>query len=365
MNGDFKRSSSKIYFYIPSKELVNGVPASIEEYWGWIHEAVLNTPAKRGEGDRLCRWLGPYNWTIQTYIYLQMRGFPCELTASLPAKGIIITHGDFLPRFFRPSPRQFIVEIKPDRSLQCAYANFVIVQNKHDPICGIVKRLFIKSAFVKYWPQPGLVPRDSRRGDRFENICFMGNPEQFLPEYEVLGSEIKKLGLMWRMVPRDSWNDYSEVDAVVAVRPVECLREPNNPLIQVFRKWISSTPPILSSNRKPASKLCNAWLAGTPAILSPDIAFQDLRKSELDYLEARNVPEIIARLRELMNDPTLRKAIIVNGRKRAEECKPEQIVQDWIEIINERIIPAYTMWNTSDLRRKLFFLLRAGSYRIM
>jgi hypothetical protein len=353
-----------VYFYVPSQQLVNQVPQSLEEYWDWISEAIRETPAQCGEGNRLCTWAGPYNWTIQTYIYLRMYGFPCKLTASLPKEGIIITHGDFLPRFFRPSAGQFIVEIKPDRSLQCAYANFVIVQNRHDPICSGRKRLSIKSAFVKYWPQPGLIPRDARRGERFENICYMGNPEQFLHEVNILAGEIKKIGLNWRMMPRERWNDYSDVDAIIAVRPFESSKT-RNPLKRLFRRSSSDTSPILSLNRKPASKLCNAWLAGTPAILSPDIAFEDLRNSGLDYLEARNVTGIIERLKLLKSDPILREAMIENGKKRAGECASEQIVQDWIKIIEERIIPAFTVWKESPLRRHLFFLLRTGSYAIM
>jgi hypothetical protein len=35
---------------------------------------------------------------------------------------------------------------------------------------------------------------------------------------------------------------------------------------------------------KPASKLINAWLAEVPPLLGPEPAYQNLRRSELDYL---------------------------------------------------------------------------------
>ena len=41
------------------------------------------------------------------------------------------------------------------------------------------------------------------------------------------------------------------------------------------------------------SKLINAWLAGCPGILGPESAFQQLRESELDYIEARTVDDIV------------------------------------------------------------------------
>src|SRR5262245_14056313 len=104
----------------------------------------------------------------------------------------------------------------------------------------------------------------------------MGNREQFIHEVDDLELGINKLGMNWKMMPRERWHDYSNIDAIVAVRPL------------VNHQHVAD-----SSDRKPASKLCKAWLAGVPAILSPEVTFQDIRRSELDYLEARNVPEIM------------------------------------------------------------------------
>lgn len=349
-----------IFFYLPSQELIDRVPTTIDDYWTWINEAVRIFPAKLGSRDILCTWLGPYNWVIQTFLYLRADGIPCELSASLPDEGIIITHGDFLPKFLKPLPRQFIVEIKPDRPLQCAHANFVIVQNRHDPICKGAGRFFVKSAFVDYWPQPGLIPRDATRGDRFENICFMGNQEQFITQVDILESEIKKLGLHWQMMPREKWHDYREVDAVVAVRP------PGYPKTGGFMKRLVSRwkgdNPIHSPERKPASKLLNAWAAGTPAILSPDDAFKDLRISDLDYLVAQDVQEIIERLRQLRDNPALRQVMAEHGRERAAEYRPEMIIREWKTLIFEQLIPEYHTWARSPFHRRLFFLVRAVTH---
>jgi len=338
-----------LYFYIPSKEALQHVPDNIEKYWAWICDFVQKAPVKMPNEHGLCTWLGPYNWILQTFIYLKSQGVPCELTAALPDEGIIITHSDMLPIFLRPTSHQFIVELKPDRSLRCIFANFVIVQNRRDPIRSGFKRVLIKTAFVNYWLQPGLIARNSTRGDRFENICYMGNTEQFLDRVDDLAAEVEKLGLSWKMVPRNEWHDYSEVDAVVAVR-------------QAGSSTIRAPHFVLS--RKPASKLCNAWAAGVPAILSPDVAYQDLRKSELDFLEARDIPEILYRLRQLMKDVSMRRSMMKHGRIRAAEFNLEKTIQGWIQIITTQIVPSYLLWRRSHFRRNWFFLTRKLAYKI-
>jgi hypothetical protein len=341
------RPGPRVFFYLPSPQAVENAPDSIEKYAAWVDAYIQLAPIKLPNG-KLCTWLGPYNWVVQTFLYLKAYGFPCVLTASLPDEGIIITHSDLLSTFLRPSAEQFIVEIKPDRSLRCIFSNFVIVQNKRDSVHFGMRRLLINSAFVDYWPQAGLMPRDPTRGDRFENICYMGNEEQFLDNAEELGLELRKLGLKWRMVPRNEWHDYREFDALIAVRQVDS-----------YKVGATHLP-----SRKPASKLRNAWAAGVPAILSPDIAFQDIRKSELDFLEAKTIPEVLDSIKRLMNDPTLRCAMRENGLLRAREFKLENIISSWIEIITTQIIPRYLLWRRSSYRRNWLYLIRKLAFNI-
>jgi hypothetical protein len=338
-----------VYFYVPSAKLVEAAPDHISQYWLWVDEAIKQAPAVRPKDQRSCTWAGPYNWTIQTFLYLKAYGFPCALTASLPERGVILAHSDFLPTFLGPESQQFIVELKPDRVLSCIYANFVIVQNRNDPIRRGIRRLLIKSAFMNYWPQPGLIPRDVGRGDRFENICFMGNPEQFLISPERLALKLKELNLKWEMVPRHRWHDYSNVDAVVAVRAPKGTRG---------RRGTQHLP-----NRKPATKLYNSWLAGVPAVLSPEIAYQQLKKSELDFLEARDIREILRAIKRLMRNPALRQSMADNGRIRGQEFKPDNIAREWIRVLKEEIIPRYRLWSQSAYRRRWFLFARNYAYK--
>src|SRR5436309_1927650 len=71
------------------------------------------------------------------------------------------------------------------------------------------------------------------------------------------------------------------------------------------------------STNKPASKLVNAWLAGVPALLGPEIAYRELRRSELDYCEVSSLAEAQAAVDRLLGDPGLYNAMVENGRARA------------------------------------------------
>jgi hypothetical protein len=178
----------------------------------------------------------------------------------------------------------------------------------------------------------------------------MGNPEQFIAP-EVLGPQMRQLGLTLKLVPRKDWHDYRDVDAVLAVRG------PQRP------RPVAAKSAIYALERKPATKLYNAWRAGVPAILSPDVAFEDLRRSELDFLEARTIPEIMDGLRRLQADPGLRQAMVGNGRVRGEEFKPEKIAREWIGLLQNEIIPNYLGWTRSGLRRRSFFFCRSLARR--
>jgi hypothetical protein len=227
------------------------------------------------------------------------------------------------------------------------------VQNRHDPIRRGAGRLLVESATIPLWPQPGLLPRDPARGDRFETIAYMGNPRQFLEDAPVLEAQIRDLGLRWAMPPPEQWHDYRAVDAAVAVRPLD-----------TAAAKLKESAPFLDPDRKPASKLVNAWRAGVPAIVSPESAHADLRRSELDYLEARTVPDIVARLTRLRDDVPFRRAMADNARQRGVEFQASRNVRAWIDALEERIVPAFIAWSRSPGRRAWFDLSRRASRRV-
>src|SRR5204862_3945868 len=135
------------------------------------------------------------------------------------------------------------------------------------------------------------------RGTKFENVAYFGWPQNLAdPLHESAWlRRLAELGLHWRMMPRSQWHDYREVDAVVAIRSFS------------GRDF----------GYKPATKLYQAWHAGVPSVLGNESAFIAERRSDLDYLEAKTFDDAVTALRRLKEEPSLRRAMIQNGKQRA------------------------------------------------
>jgi hypothetical protein len=317
-----------IYFYVPESDWPSDyMPDSSQGYWEWMCSRY-----RLSKTDPKYKYLGRYNWTLQAYLNLKDRGFPCQLIKTLPSEGIILAHRAFLPFHLRPSPKVMIVCIKADYE-EHPYALFHVVQNEQET------KMVRDSYYISNWPQPGLIPRDSERGDRFENIAYFGIEKNLAPELRdpSWSEKLKELGLNWQVVSRDRWNDYSNVDAIFAVRSFKQESD---------YKW------------KPASKLVNAWLAGVPAILGCESAYQAERQSELDYIEVNSVEEALNALKSLRDNQELRQRMLENGRVRAESMTVEQITQRWRKFLTDVAVPEYERWCKASRLTQQIYLAR-------
>ncbi len=315
-----------IYFYIPQSKWPPGnMPESPDAYWQWSL-SIDYTP-----------YWGEYNWTLQTYLYLKADGFPCELTGTLPSEGIVVAHNDFLLDVLQPGPRLLIVCIKADRRRRHPYAQLYLVQNPQEEMLKQSLTLG-KSYYIPHWPQSGLIPRSSERGDRFENVSYIGNELNLAPELREPSwqEQLKDIGLCWHVANYDRWNDYSEVDAIVAVRS--------------FKHKEFTV--------KPALKLHNAWHGDVPAILGCETAYQAERKSKLDYIEVTSPADVILALKRLRDDKALRHAMVENGRVRARETQPAKITAQWRSFFTDVATPAYYRWCAALHWRQTFLMAR-------
>ena len=316
----------QINFYIPQKYWPStGIPASIDDYHLTSDSEIIE---------------GKYFWTLQTFLYLKKFNFPCKLTNVVPSDGIIIAHRDFLPSKLVPNSKQVFVCIKADRDKH-PFAQLHIVQNPNDDLDFMWQR-----HYLPHWPQGRLIPRDGKREDRFENIAYLGSEYELAQE--IKGSSWEKqlcsLGLTWHLVTeKNRWNDYSYVDAILAVRSFD----KNN-----------------TYNHKPASKLFNAWLAGVPAVLGCESAYREEGKNGVDYIEVSKVEEAIFALKHLKDDITFRHLIVKGCLNQAEQINPEQIVEKWQKFLIKKAIPEYDKWTKdSSLKRGIFLLKRLYLYK--
>jgi hypothetical protein len=277
---------------------------------------------------------GEFSWTLQTYLRLKSIGFPCKLIGTFPTEGIVLAHhSDSIPWNFYPGSKLLFVYLKGDR-VQHNYAQIQVVQNIHE-----TKR-FKNAYYIPLWTQAGLIPRENSREDRFEKIAFLGKKCNLAPELlnSSWSEKLKSIGLQWCIKHSYQWHDYSDVDAIIAIRDFET---------EGIAEKIS---------RKPATKLYNAWHANVPAILGREPAFQEERRSDLDYIEVTSLDEVLLALKSLRDDKNLRQAMVENGRCRARETENSRIITQWCEFLTEEVVPAYSLWcNKPSVNRKIFF----------
>jgi hypothetical protein len=266
---------------------------------------------------------GEQVWVLQTYLRLARAGLPVELAAVPPGEGLIVFHAKqsrALRRQAHLLGDAVLVAARADNR-QPLIADFEILQNGH---FADGRRRF----HMPHWPQPGLLPRDPARGTAIKRLVYKGfegnlSPELRRPEWRQLLAE---RGIEWkedaaRFAGRETdsqamdWPDFREADLILAVRPGGRNRATN----------------------KPASKLVNAWLAGVPALLGPEVAYRELRRSELDYFEISSLAEAQAVVDRLLGDPGLYKAMVENGRVRAADFTAEAILPRWEKLLFETI----------------------------
>lgn len=320
-----------IYFYFPKNKLaVTTLPQKANSFWQWMSDCDAISPMQSG---------GCF-WTLQTYLYLNDYGFPCKIVDQMPDEGIIVSHRDYLDDSFRPSAKSLLVCLRADVDRH-PYAQLHVVQNPHQSIPRRNTNLW-ESHFIPHWPQPSIIPRDPNRGDIFENVTFLGNEINLVPEFRSQSwhDQLKDLGLKFqKKLNHDEWNDYSDIDVILAIRSFGRQNE-----------W----------NGKPASKLYSAWHAGVPVILGHESAFRVERKSNLDYLEATSLEEVLLSLSQLQNNANLRLAMIENGFLRAQETSPDNMVLKWKGFLTDIAVPAYEKWcSMSQIQQQMFFNARS------
>lgn len=286
------------------------------------------------------------SWSTQPYIQLKQRGLNVQLVSRvIPGKICIVTYEDLA---IKDLPfRSYVVGCRHDRG-RPEICEQRIVQN---PLNVIDET----DHFLPHWPQPGLKPRQHDRKSKVENLVYKGRGNNLASPFKTSDflSQLEKLGIQLLMSPEDNNRErvidatnYETADVVLAVR--------------------NCTEYNLSI--KPPSKLINAWLAGVPALLGPEPAYQQLRKSELDYIEVRSPQEVIQAIKRLKNDPDLYLAMIENGRQRAKEFTPDQIALHWRNLLAGEIATGYEKWlNHSSIYktfgRPLQFAYRAFKHK--
>ena len=310
------------------------------ERWGDLI-GNLNPPPVETFSDR--QVIAKDIWMVQTYSQLRRRGLDVQLVDKIVPDAInVVTYDDLIAKELPWN--SYMVTCRHDRGrpIICEQR---IVQNK----CNIVDET---DHYMPHWPQPGIIRRDESRGDRVETAVYLGSKLYMRGPLgdPSLPGRLKEIGVTF--TPRfgdveskkTDWTDHRDVDVIIAIR--DCT--------------------IYDANNKPPSKLINAWLAGCPAVLGPESAFQQLRESELDYLEVRTLDDIVNAVAKLKNDPALYRAMRENGLRRGADFTAERTARRWRDLLAGPIAQGFERWRRAPMRmitRPLTFAMRLPAHR--
>ena len=261
-------------------------------------------------------------WIVQTYLHvrdaLAADGWNVSLVENFEPGTIAVAHWDELHRVRWRAPLSYLIGVRADRP-PLLVADRVVRQNT-------LAADDARQIGIPLWPQPGIRPRNPDRGDRVLRAGYFGrlamapsffSDPAFLRALAALGIEF---------VPSEhDWQDYREVDVVIAFR--------------------TATPLLL--RHKPVTKLSNAWLAGVPAIVGPEPAYLDLRRNEYDMWVAHDGAAVLAALTRLVEDPAYYAAMRARAAERANEFDVPAIRDRWLAFFRNHVALAFTQWRSS------------------
>lgn len=298
-----------VHFCAPEDQIWSGIG---ENYEADIAELVRDSRGSVGA------------WLLRTYIELRRTGYSVTVSNQLYQDRINISDAFSFGRRKRLNDC-FVVIARSDGPMP-SLANFVIHQN------AIVEPSRT-SANIPHWPQPGIIPRDPKRGSKIERLTFKGEPWNLDERFRTTNviASLKSMGIALDLPTSDRfanssrWSDYRTSDLVIAVRNLTAQ----------------------DAAIKPASKLINAWIAGVPALLGPEPAFQELRRTPLDYIEIKDAKEMLREIKRLKDNPNYYTAMVANGLERAEEFSSDRIARQWQDMLNGPILEAYWRWKST------------------
>jgi hypothetical protein len=285
-------------------------------------------------------------WILKTYRILSktIQRHDIRLTTEIPDEGIIIFHKGFFPEGILPNKRQYFVCVQADYG-RYALAQYHIQQNpaaignfRFSQKAAIEQYFFpfVKNRFIPIWNQDNIIARNANRGNRFENLVFMGIEKNFPPEF--LNADFKHkiaaLGLDLKIVNQvDLWNDYSEADVVLAIRDVRLVPHYN----------------------KPFSKIINAYIAGVPVIAgyeSSALYLKNKNKISLDIV--KDEQSLLDALKHIKNNYAEALQNAADNNLSLLQYHDKGILVYWDETFQE-IKNCFKIWNKcGNLYRNLF-----------
>lgn len=269
--------------------------------------------------DRYDDWrafaLGDYAWVLQGYLAFRDAGWDVSLSSRVNLAAINVAHSRTLGSLYKPVSA-FIVEVRADYPVPSWNSNLRIVQNQD------AEDISEDTYYMPHWPQSNIIPRDTSRGGKIENVVFNGRVISQLYSKEALKQAVEKHGFKYTMLDPARWNDFSEADAIVAIRSFD-------------QNTYSGKPP---------TKIFNAWHAGVPFIGGFDSAYSQVGNPGRDYLQVQTIKELEEALIRLRDEEGLAARLVEGGRQARVNYTFEKIEARWMEFFEATATPAFEQW---------------------
>ncbi|WP_162301903.1 glycosyltransferase [Croceibacterium ferulae] len=252
-------------------------------------------------------------WAVATYYHLRERGYTGISLSLAPRRDCInVLHSEQL-RKIGADPRRFDICIQADFAHRPA-AQFHILQN--------ARYEGENRATIWLYPQIGILPRTAPAG-RLTRIGYLGHVNNSsVWSGERWQAFLQPLGVEFVTAPPRLWHDFSDLDAVIAIRD--------------FGKR-----PHYS---KPPSKLINAWIAGVPFIGGSDSAYRQIGTPGEDFLLATSPQEVRDALDRLRRDPALVSRLVQNGRQRMADFTVDRLIEKWVATLEGPAEARFLQW---------------------
>jgi hypothetical protein len=265
-------------------------------------------------------------WLVQTFLTMKKAGLNVDLVEQPVKNAICIVHFDMTKNKVW-APDSFVVGIRADRS-PLRMCEIEIVQSPANLNSGNV-------FLMQYWPQSGLIPRDTRRGNRIERMSYFGGEGGLSPQFRepAFIRALADLGVELKLNYNPAlWNDYRHTDLVLAVR--------------------NNLHPLLLET-KPASKLVNTWQAQCVALLGNEPAFRMAGRPGKDYFEVNQPQDVLDRVAILKKNPDLYQRVRQAGIDRYPQFSFEAVQAQWIDLLTGPITDAFIQWQKDLGHRKV------------
>ena len=275
-------------------------------------------------------------WIAQTALILRDVGVQVSVGCEFKNDRINVALADRI-RSMRRAPDVFVVSIDADQ-LRPKWVNFFIAQNKLQ-VAGP------RAIWMPHWPQPGLIPRSLDRSG-FSQVGYFGTLYNLYRDADWWRKICAETGMKFIIRNPNDWNDYSDIDVVVAVR---------------------SFPSNKKYENKPPSKLFNAWLASSVFIGGGDSAYRQVGAPGQDYLLAKNEGDLKRHLVRLREDPKYGDALTERGGERVEDVgSRESTSRRWQKVLETEIRGVYEDWYSQPkiVRRRQYLGGLWGDYMI-